>query len=328
MHLSLGFILLLVSSITLALSVSHPKSNKPVAKPTGCQKSDSPFYEFLVVTVEDDMEFTFAIRTPYTNYYPDTLDKALRLDGFQTENLRTWDACGWNKAKTVRSNDWTLPGPPRGDVYWKYRDLHWIESKDPKVASDWTANSPDHKPPRIGAMPTEQTLERIAYVLEDNEPAADVYFVATLCLSYLSALLGMIVLMHILARYATPRRKAAAQKDPEGIELAVIKVNSLNKPWPSSASADTLATVRRSDESARVSNASGQSTPLPVYSLNGASSEIRVHGVRDPDDDGGPSIPPPGYPAERIAHSPRSGNAVSRLKEAYGINGSNGNRFY
>jgi hypothetical protein len=75
MHLSLGFILLLVSSITLALSVSHPKSNKPVAKPTGCQKSDSPFYEFLVVTVEDDMEFTFAIRTPYTNYYPDTSTK-------------------------------------------------------------------------------------------------------------------------------------------------------------------------------------------------------------------------------------------------------------
>jgi hypothetical protein len=117
MHLSLAFILILASSITLALSAPHPESNKPVVKPTGCQKSVTFFHRSFVVTTNNEPDFKFAVRTPYTVYYPDALDMSLRLEGFQTEVMTTFDACGWKKASTVKSDPWTLPGPPHGDVY-------------------------------------------------------------------------------------------------------------------------------------------------------------------------------------------------------------------
>jgi hypothetical protein len=319
MHLSLAFILLLASSITLALSAPQSRSNMLVAKPTECQQSVTFFHKFFVIATNDETEFHFALRTPYTVYYPDALDKALRLEGFQTKVLADFDSCGWQKTRSVKSKSWSLPGPRRGDVYWKYRDLHWVKSKDPKVASHWNATSPDHIPPRKGAMPKEETLDIIERVLKDNEPAADVYCLSTICLSYLSAFLGMMVIAHLLGRYFSRWAAKTAPEYTEGIELAVIKANSFSKQSLASASIDTLATVQRSDESARVSEPSGQSTPLPVYSPNGTPQNGQINHAREPQDCR-ESTPPPGYSPARIAQNICDGNAVSRLKEAYGIN--------
>jgi hypothetical protein len=176
-------------------------------------------------------------------------------------------------------------------------------------------------------VPREETLDKIEGVLKYNQPAADVYSITTICLSYLSGLLGMMVLMYLLGRFLTQREKKTAPEDIEGIELTVIKVNSLNKSSPALATTDTLATFRRSDESARATDASGQSTPLPVYSHDVASQDFHVECAREPDNSG-QSTPPPEYPAERIAQSSRGGNAESRLKEAYGINANRGSHGY
>lgn len=319
MHLSLAFILLLASSIALALGAPHPQSPKSTEKPTGCQQSVTWFHKFFVVSAKDETEFNFAVRTLYTVYYPNALDKALRLEGFQTRVLTTYEACGWQKARSVHSKSSTLFGAHRGDVYWKYRDLHWVNSKSTKEAAHWNTTSPDHIPPHKGAVPKKKTLDMIARVLKANEPAADVYLLSTIGLSYLSAFLGMLVLLQLLARYLSQRAKETKVDDTEGIELATIKVNSLDKPSPASASTDTLATSRRLDESARSSNASRQSTPLPQYSPDGTLRDDRTESAREQNANGH-STPPPGYSPESAFRSIRSGNAVSRLKEAYGVN--------
>jgi hypothetical protein len=176
-------------------------------------------------------------------------------------------------------------------------------------------------------VPREETLDKIEGILKYNEPAADVYSITTICLSYLSGLLGTMVLVYLLGRYLTRREKKTAPEDIEGIELTVIKVNSLNKLSPALATTDTIAAGRRSNESTRAHDASGQSTPLPVYSHIVASQDAYVDCAREPDNSG-QSTPPLEYPAERIAQNSRGGNAVSRLKEAYGINANRGSHDY
>jgi hypothetical protein len=119
-------ILLLLSNFSLAYALPRiplPKTTSlsvPTTPPdhrTGCHTPHSFFRTFLAFTTPEDSDFTFAIQTKYTTYYPAALNSALRLDAFEPYHLSTAEYCGWTKAKSVHATTWLETGRHRGDVY-------------------------------------------------------------------------------------------------------------------------------------------------------------------------------------------------------------------
>jgi hypothetical protein len=278
------FILLLLSSLPSTLS-APPGLVNFTDKRIACQQSTS-FHRFLFFSAAADTTFHYGIKTGYTGYYPSALDSALRLNDFHPLPLDNPNACGWHKVRAVHHAG-TLPifGANRGEIYWKYVDVIWVSSKDPKLPAHWEFAFADHKPPHVSALPPNATLDKIAQILKDNEPAADVFQLTTICLGYFSGLLGVLLIINLVLRYLDVTKS----EDTDDIELAAIRVNGLDKPSTASASTDAIATAQSSSDSVR-EVASGQSTPPPQYSPRGPSGCIR------------------------------GGDALSRLREAYGVN--------
>lgn len=285
MNSCVTYVLLLLSSLPSALSVPHLGSVNFTDKRIACQQSGFS-HKFIFFSAANDTTFRYGIKTGYTEYYPDALESALKLDDFHLLWLNDANACGWQQARAVHQSG-TIPllGKNRGEIYWKYADVTWMSPKNNKQAGHWKFDSAEHKPPHVGALPPNATIDGIAKVLRDNEPAADVYQLTTICLGYLSGFLGVLVILSIALRYI----ENMDYGDSDEIELPVIKTNSLDKPAPVSASTDTIATSRYSRDGGREADTSGHSTPPPRYSQSGASEHVR------------------------------GGSAMSRLREAYGI---------
>ncbi|KAL5119123.1 hypothetical protein ACEQ8H_003047 [Pleosporales sp. CAS-2024a] len=246
--------------LSLLSSLPHALGAPPLpAKPVGCQQSTS-LHSFIPFRIANDSAFLYGIKTAYTEYYPATIHTALRLVGFQPFNMNSSDACGWHKARAVHRTT-TLPalGSNRGGVYWKYADMHWV------APANGTFTQPHHKPPHTGALPSNATLDSIAQILRNNEPAADVYLLTTICLAYLSAFLGVLLILHLLLQYMP----VMPTEDPGVIELPVIKVGQLPQLTPTFAPSDTTTQPCPSDESTRPTHTSGQRTPPPRYSRRG-----------------------------------------------------------
>ncbi|KAH5165046.1 hypothetical protein HBI38_072790 [Parastagonospora nodorum] len=285
MHSCIVYILLLLSSLPSALSVPHLGSVNFTDKRIACQQSGT-FHKFIFFSAANDTAFHYGIKTGYTEYYPGALESALKLDDFHLLWRDDANACGWQQARNVRhSGSIPMLGKNRGEIYWKYADVTWVSPKNSKLAGHWKFDSADHKPPHVGALPPNATLDKITNVLRDNEPAADVYQLTTICLGYLSGFLGVLVILSIALRYIDNMDYG----ESDDVELPAIKTNSLDKPLPASASTDTIATSTCSGDDARGADESGHSTPPPRYSQSGASEHIR------------------------------GGSAISRLREAYGI---------
>ncbi|KAF2028446.1 hypothetical protein EK21DRAFT_20294, partial [Setomelanomma holmii] len=166
----------------------------------GCHEFVSSHHDFILFRTlyDEDQDFDFAIETRYTTFYPTVLKMALKLDYFVPNVYIQQAKCGWHKARSVRSPSWSQVGQHRGTIFWKYSDLDWVEHlKNYTHVSHWRAASPDHIPPRTGALPSNRTLDRIATILQDNEPAADVYQLATVLLGYTTGFLGFILILFV-----------------------------------------------------------------------------------------------------------------------------------
>jgi hypothetical protein len=280
-------ILLLLTCIPYGLSGPISESSKPVAKPVGCLPWADIWHEVIYFQTDNDPEIEFAIRTSYTEYYPKALESALRLSGF---DIQWGSKCGWNKTSSVKVKSWLEVGHHRGDIYWKYRDLHWISSKNATEPSHWIAESPTHIPPRTGVQPHAKTLEEIRHILEHNEPVADVYIKVTTVLAWLTGILGFLCIMIFLICRIENNARSKNLKNSNDIELQKIKGKLGPKPASIPKPTERVALPRGQVSHVLETGTSGQSTPPPQYS----AENPRRHGND-------------------------SSSASARLKERYGV---------
>ncbi|KAF1915714.1 hypothetical protein BDU57DRAFT_281176 [Ampelomyces quisqualis] len=258
------FLFLVCFSYGLATPISH--SSEPISKRVGCLTWPGLWRTLIQFQTDSDPEIEFAIKTGYTMYYPKALKSDLRLSGFRLQESSA--ECGWQKATSVRVNSWAVPGHHRGDIYWKYRDLHRLSSRDASRSSHGLAESPTHVPPQTGVQPLPNTLETITRILEDNEPAADVFLVTTICLGYLSGFLGLfLILISVIRRFET-KPKTKKRQASESIELHTINVERHVQPAPAPKPAYRVACPRGQLSRVLEPRASGQSSPPPQYSVD------------------------------------------------------------
>jgi hypothetical protein len=269
MHPCIRFILLFLTYLPYALSTPQSNLAQQAGKRTGCHKSISPRYTFLFFRTDTEPDFDFAIKTGYTTYYPKALESSLRLDYFRPHVLSTRNECGWKKAKSVHSRSWGEVGGHRGDIFWKYSDLHWVSSNNSRRDAHWIAASADHVPPHTGATPRNETLVRITRILKSNEPAADVYQLATICLGYFCGLLGMLSILLFARLWVDSISKSDGAVGPEDIELATIEGESTVKSEAASEANATVGAPQSPSNTHREPNARGQRTPPPQYSFDG-----------------------------------------------------------
>jgi hypothetical protein len=265
MHPCIRFILLFLTFLPYAFGTPQPNLTRQAGKRTGCHKSVSPRYTFLFFRTDNEPDFDFAIMTEYTTYYPKALESALRLDYFRPLVLSTRNECGWKKAKSVHSRSWGEVGGHRGDIYWKYSDLHWVSPNNSRHGAHWIAASADHVPPHTGATPRNETLVRITRILKSNEPAADVYQLATICLGYFCGLLGMLSILLIVRLWVDAISKADGVGDPEAIELATIEGESAAKTETESEANATAEASQSPSNAHHGPNARGLRTPWSRY---------------------------------------------------------------
>jgi len=264
MHPRIKYLLSILTYLTFALGAPPPPTKQPDRR-DGCHESYNLNHAFVFFHTPDDPGFDFGIKTHHKQFYPKALESALRLDFFSIGALAGRDECGWQKAKSVYSPVWAVGGR-RGDIYWKYSDLHWVEVLSDTKTSHWAAASPDHKPPLIGVLPHNDSLTRISRILEDNEPAADVYQLSTICLGYTCGFLGIIVFLLLVRQSVDSESRSKSHDDTEDIELQMIKPNSIAKLPSASDTPSTVAVPRDARISTHEHNGSGQSDPPPRYS--------------------------------------------------------------
>jgi hypothetical protein len=269
MHPCIRFILLFLTYLPYAFSTPQSNLTRQAGKCTGCHKSISPAHTFLFFRTDNEPDFDFAIKTEYTTYYPKALESALRLDYFRPLILSTRNECGWKKAKSVHSRSWGEAGRHRGDVYWKYSDLHWVSPNNSGRDAHWIAASADHVPPRTSIEPKNDTLGRISRILTSNEPAADVYQLATICLGYFCGLLCMLCILLFVRLWVDAISKADGAGDPEAIELATIAGESAAKTETASEANSAVEVPQNPGNTHRGWNTQGLRTPPPQYSFDG-----------------------------------------------------------
>jgi hypothetical protein len=279
MHLCITYLLLLILYVPYASSTPSPPAPAKPIKPYGCHKGSDFTNVFIFFQTSADPYFDFGIKTHHREYYPKALESALRLDDFQVRYLSTADKCGWHKTKSVTAPPAAIGGT-RGTIYWKYSDLHWVQDEKNKTASHWVFSSPDHKPLNKSATPSTYTLDRITRILDDNEPAADVYQLSTIILGYACGFLCFALLMVLIQQAVLHGSRPKGNEDPDAIELLDVAIDSTAKL---STTPQTPAAVAVPDNvriSTQDHTGSAQSDPPPRYSYassrrEGASSLAR-----------------------------------------------------
>lgn len=116
----------------------------------------------------------------------------------------------------------------------------------------WEADE-SHIPPHTNEVPTNSTLNRITTILLREEPAADVYSIATICLTYFVSLFGFVLLLVGLNWYTG--RRGGEEEEEEGMEMVGVKREGDGEEGM---------------EERTESEGSGAETPLPIYSVDGA----------------------------------------------------------
>ncbi|KAH7378481.1 hypothetical protein DE146DRAFT_626482 [Phaeosphaeria sp. MPI-PUGE-AT-0046c] len=289
-------VLLLITYLPSAMCTSTPQFTQFASKRTGCMQQRGLFYKLLPLPTETDPELYFAIKTGYTAYYPKVLQNAVQVAGFKLLTLSTSE-CGWQKARSAIASASGEVGRHRGDIYWKYIDLHWAKSNGTENALQWIAASPDHIPPNTGVLPRDETLDALERVLLDNEPAADVFVLVTICLSYVSGFLAFYLLALVaISRMRHFRKSNPEMSDSEDIELGAMKDNG-------------TATL-----------AANAPPAMPV-----AVPRYMVRSPRDFSESGSANPPPPRYSAILSpSHIHDEHPGASPLKQAYGLTDDSG----
>lgn len=266
------FLLLTCLPYTLA---ANP--NKLIEPHTSCLNPRNLFSTLVYFRIDSDPDLDFAIKTSYTAYYPKALKTDLKLHGF--EILERSHGCGWTKSLSVYAKTSGEVGRHRGDVYWKYRDPDAVQ---PKKQSRFIAAAQVPIIPRATVQPQKATLNKIKRILQDNEPAADVYVLTTICLAYLSGFLALTCLLIVVVPRLLRRSRKPEDSD---IELVTIKADTDAELVSALRPTPTVAVLPRPGRACE----EGHVTPPPQYSV---------------------------YREDRCA---RGSSGVTRLKEAYGL---------
>ncbi|OAL02795.1 hypothetical protein IQ06DRAFT_120217 [Phaeosphaeriaceae sp. SRC1lsM3a] len=271
------------TALVIFISLLPPASRTAAAqftqfanKRTGCMQQRGLFYTLIPLSTDSDPELHFAIKTGYTAYYPKALQNAVQVAGFNLLTLSTME-CGWQKARSVMVKAKDEVGRHRGDLYWKYGDLHWGNSNDTGNSFHWIAVNADHIPPNTGVLPRDGTLDALERVLQDNEPAADVYVLLTICLSYVSGFLAFYLLaLFAVTQLRRVRKPNPGMGDSEGIGLDAMKNYRTGTPAPEDAlPAMPVATPRYMVRTSRDFSQSGTEIPPPRYSAAFPSLHVR-----------------------------------------------------
>ena len=271
MFLITALFLLLIPSSILAKSIPRADATEKHQKRFGCLDYYHMAHELITFTHPTDHDsFDYAIFTRHDTYYPQLLRYALSERRFQNTYLYKDKLCGWNKAKSVDETMGFYWHLHRGDIYWKYSDLRWV--KEPKHTNDsshWEAADETHIPPFTGPKPPNGTINAIELILKYNDPAGDVYEIATVVLGYAVGFSAFIWLLLLTKRCAERGARSAMPTkwdDDNGIELDAIKGPDTDSPHD--------AAPKYSYEDPRPASTSSTDTlrsePLPIYSVDGA----------------------------------------------------------
>jgi hypothetical protein len=280
MFLTTIVLLFLLPCSILAKSIPRASTDKHHDKRTGCHDYTHLMHELLTFRhPSDDYYFDYAIYTRHWHYYPQLLRHALKDSGFQNTYLHADELCGWKKAKSVHYSMGLTYKLHRGDIYWKYSDLRWVtEPKHSNVSSHWAADDESHMPPSTGLRPYNATIDAIEWILKDNDPAADVYEIATFVLGYWAALTGFIVLMCLfmacmswVGRMGRSAMPTTWDDDSDAIELDAIKTpDSQIKAAPRKEGEAPKYSFEDTCHASASSTDTLRSEPLPIYSVDGA----------------------------------------------------------
>jgi hypothetical protein len=268
-------IFLLLTCLPCRLATNPNKLTEPH---TSCLNPRNLFNTLVYFRIDSDPDLDFAIKTSYTAYYPKVLKIDLKLHGFEV--LERSHGCGWQKSMSVNARTSGEVGRHRGDVYWKYRDPHAVQ---PKKQPHFIAATQVPIISRTPVQPRKATLNKIKRILQDNEPAADVYVLTTICLAYLSGFLALSCLLIV----TIPRLlRRSRQPEDSDIELVAIKADT---------DADLVSALRR---------------PTATVAVLPRTCEENARGH---------DTPPPQYSVFREDRCVRGSSGVARLKEAYGL---------
>jgi hypothetical protein len=222
----------------------------------------------------DNNMFDYAIVTKYTTYYPAILTHALAFNGFETSRLNQDKLCGWKKAAAVHGTLGLDFNNHRGDIYWRYSDIHSIGSAhDPVGLSNRAANKAANIPPSV-----EQTVRSISKILIDNPPAGDVYMFCTIILAWTTSLFGyilfMMLLMACISKCDGNTNKKTDTEVDDGIELESIKATNTDGLAGSTAEASQFEDVKWDYASTQPSTDTKRPESLPTYSRWGLGYDV------------------------------------------------------
>ncbi|KAF1957553.1 hypothetical protein CC80DRAFT_547449 [Byssothecium circinans] len=165
-------------------------------QPTGCQYPNRSEGRYLYFTSPTDTEFTFAIYTTWTNYYPTTLQAALDTQDRVVVK-------GWNRG-TISSSD-NLAAHKLPFTHPKIQSNHTLHLRTRALSTNRTHRSP-----------SDETIQRIHHILLLNAPDADFAIFLLHIINFSLATLAIILVVVSLIAFA--RRRAArrqAKKEAE-----------------------------------------------------------------------------------------------------------------
>lgn len=272
--LQTSLFLFLLPSLSSAFYTPFPNLNEFDRRSLACQSGSDKWLSFMPFTTEQDSQFEFGIKTTWTIFYPHLLSMALRIENFTLAGQPSNGFCNWQKARVVVSNDWLRTF--RGDIYWTHK--YSPTKSDVKIsnAEFHQTGGPSYQTPHSSVpSPKNETLDRIARILETNAPDADIYrwlcfFLGYWCLLGELLLIGIVVAYH---HYHKRNVQREAEEYVEGIELDILGANSLAKqigPEDGDRLQDDELVSR---QSVATHEPGERFDPPPVYSLDGAGRE-------------------------------------------------------
>lgn len=288
MHSCIATLLFILATLSSARNLKHfgeTWSFDDMRLVDGCLDTSWGLYSWFYrarVFFDDpsDLNFTYAIVTPYTEYYPGTLTNLLEAHNYKSKSpygVHDNELCGWWSAGTAR-----VDGRVHGSILWKYSDLRRkTNTPDFHNFTSWKASTGDHIPPHhTEARPSDATFTVIRDILWENVPNADIYYNWATLWSIMTGICGMIAFQLALKCYADYEAKRRdSESSDDDIELGEIRVRDLSgSSMQRMDGEDYTKTPGFTIEIVKPDNLSSTSLPAtptitdppPIYSIDGA----------------------------------------------------------
>lgn len=163
----------------------------------------------------------YRIATPFATYYPRILMHALRAEGFEGALVEGEKPCVWRKARTV----YGLAG---WNLHSRYGDILSYDAKLDSSSAKSSVSTTTNSSHAHASRSSDDTIAKIAEILQAIEPAADVYRFCNVLLYWTITLLACTIVILGFALHI-------AQAEPRGdktSKTAEIELNSLEVAVP------------------------------------------------------------------------------------------------